>query len=369
MKYYIISGEASGDLHGSKLVAQLIEKDKKAEIRAWGGDLMQNAGAILAKHYRDLAFMGFLEVAKNLSTILKNIRFCKADILAFQPDVLILIDYPGFNLRMAKFAKQKGFKVFYYISPKIWAWRSSRVKIIKKYVDKIFVIFPFEIDFYKKFQVDVEYVGNPLMDEFKNKKFNHNFREANNLSDKKIIALLPGSRIQEIKKILPQMLEILPNFFDYQFVIAGTNHLSKELYASKINGKKVKIVFNQTYDLLKNAHLALVASGTATLETAILNVPQIVCYKSSPLSIWIGRMVIQIKYISLVNLIRDKMVLTELIQNDFNKTRLIKEIKAIEKGEKRLEMMEEYKLLNEQLGKAGVSEKLANSILNAIKNQ
>ncbi|HEY9114676.1 MAG TPA: lipid-A-disaccharide synthase, partial [Bacteroidales bacterium] len=280
MKYYIIAGEASGDLHASNLIKEIKKNDNEAEFRAWGGDLMQKQGITLVKHYRDLAFMGFVEVLLNLRTILKNISFCKNDILEYQPDVLILVDYPGFNLRIAEFAKKKGFKVVYYISPQVWAWKKSRVHTIKKVVDKMLVILPFEEDFYKKYDYQVDFVGHPLLDVLQQEAScsKEDFLNKNSLPRKPIIALLPGSRKQEVQKMLEQMLKITPHFEEYQFVVAGVDTISKDVYSEILKNSPARVVLNQTHDLLHFAEAALVTSGTATLETALIEVPEVVCY-------------------------------------------------------------------------------------------
>lgn len=328
MKYYIIAGEASGDLHGSNLIKQIKLLDASAGIRCWGGDLMQAQNAVLVKHYKDLAFMGFAEVVKNLPTILNNIKFCKQDILSFNPDVLVLIDYPGFNLRIAKWAKQNGFKVMYYIAPQVWAWKESRTKSMKKYIDKLICILPFEKDYFKrKWNWDVDYVGNPLAEEISE------YKRATNaacLSTKKIIALLPGSRKQEIIKKLPVMLEVTKHFPDYTFIVAKAPGQDDEFYEPfLLPYKNVQSVRNKTYNLLLQSTAALVTSGTATLETALFNVPEVVCYKGSNISYQIAKRLVKVKYISLVNLIMDKLVVTELIQNDMNTKNVLKELNEI----------------------------------------
>ncbi|MCU7615442.1 lipid-A-disaccharide synthase [Chryseobacterium sp. GMJ5] len=366
MKYYIIAGEASGDLHGSNLMKALQQKDPHAEFRFWGGDLMSKQGGALVKHYRDLAFMGFLEVAMNLRTILNNIKFCKEDIKNHQPDVLILVDYPGFNLRIAKFAKQLGIKVVYYISPQLWAWKEGRVEIIKKYVDEMMVILPFEKDFYQKHGVHSHFVGHPLLDAISSLEDldPEIFKSENGLNEKEIIALLPGSRKQEVEKMLEIMLSVRPYFKEYQFVIAGAPSLPKEFYQKYVD-ENVHFVSNKTYDLLRCSKAALVTSGTATLETALLNVPEVVCYRGSTISYAIAkRLVKNIKYISLVNLIMDREVVKELIQNDLNTKNLMKELKLILEGEKRVKMLDEYTVLKEKLGGKGASENAAEVILN-----
>jgi len=365
MKYYIIAGEASGDLHGSNLIKALKQKDSHAEFRFWGGDLMAAQGGIMVKHYKDLAFMGFLEVAKNLRTILNNIKFCKEDIRNHRPDILILVDYPGFNLRIAKFAKELGIKVIYYISPQLWAWKEGRVEVIRKYVDEMMVILPFEEDFYKKHGVHSHFVGHPLLDAISDlKDINiENFKSENRLNEKEIIALLPGSRKQEVEKMLDIMLSVRPYFKEYQFVIAGAPSLPKEFY-QKYTDENVHFVSNRTYDLLRCSKAALVTSGTATLETALLNIPEVVCYRGSKISYAIAkRLVKNISYISLVNLIMDREVVKELIQNDLNTKNLVEELRKIIDGEKRIGILKEYELLRQKLGGSGASEKAAEVIL------
>jgi len=367
MKYYIIAGEASGDLHGSNLMKALKEKDPKSEFRFWGGDLMAAQGGTLVKHYRDLAFMGFLEVAMNLKTILNNIKFCKEDIRNNRPDVLILIDYPGFNLRIAKFAKELGIKIVYYISPQLWAWKEGRVEIIKKYVDEMMVILPFEEDFYNKHGVHSHFVGHPLLDAISTLEDIETdyFKADNDLNGKEIIALLPGSRKQEVEKMLEIMLSVRPYFNEYQFVIAGAPSLPKDFY-EKYTDDNVHFVSNKTYDLLRCSKAALVTSGTATLETALLNVPEVVCYRGSKISYAIAkRLVKNIKYISLVNLIMDREVVKELIQNDLNTNNLVNELKKILETEKRFEVFKDYELLRQKLGGKGASENAAEIILKA----
>ncbi len=365
MKYYIIAGEASGDLHGANLIKALIEKDSSAIFRVWGGDKMQAAGANVVKHYRDLAFMGFAEVVANLRTILGNIRFCKEDITAFQPDVIIYIDYPGFNLRIAKWAKEKGFLNYYYISPQLWAWNSKRVHEIKRTIDKMFVILPFEEQFYKDYDYKVDYVGHPLLDEIANYPTPQNFRSENNLSDQPIIALLPGSRMQEINKLLSIMLELVDDYPNYQFVIGMAPSITQEVYEKIVGSKKnIGFVKNKTYDLLLNSHAALVTSGTATLETALFNIPQVVCYKGSTISYHIAKRLVSIKYISLVNLIMDQEVVKELIQDDMNVGNLKKELELILEGKNRSEMLHHYAGLKDRLGGVGASARVADLVFN-----
>ncbi|KQR93805.1 lipid-A-disaccharide synthase [Chryseobacterium sp. Leaf180] len=368
MKYYLIAGEASGDLHGSNLMKSILAKDPDAEFRFWGGDLMEKVGGKPVKHYRDLAFMGFLEVALNLKTILRNIKFCKEDITKNRPDVLILIDYPGFNLRIAKFARELGIKVVYYISPQLWAWKEGRVETIRKYVDEMLVILPFEQDFYKKHRVDAHFVGHPLLDAISGLKdiSPENFKKEHQLSDKEIIALLPGSRKQEVEKMLEIMLSVRSHFPEYQFVIAGAPSLEKEFY-QKFTDKNVHFVSNKTYDLLRCSKAALVTSGTATLETALLKIPEVVCYRGSKISYAIAkRLVKHIKYISLVNLIMDREVVKELIQEELTTENLVSELQKIISGEKREVMLDDFAALREKLGGSGASEKAADIIVSGL---
>lgn len=357
MKYYLIAGEASGDLHGSNLVKQLRAQDPSADIRCWGGDLMQEAGATLVKHYRDLAFMGFVEVVKNLPTILQNMKFCKEDIQTWKPDVLVLIDYPGFNLRIAEWAKQQGFKVVYYISPQVWAWKENRVKKMKLCIDKMLCILPFEKNYYKdKWNWDVEYVGHPLV-EVVEKKLTDDRLQLTGMhsSTKPIIALLPGSRKQEISKKLPIMLSVANHFPEYQFVVAKAPGLEDEFYTPFLStSTNVDSVRSQTYDLLMHSTAALVTSGTATLETALFEVPEIVCYKGSNISYQIAKRLINIKYISLVNLIMDKLVVKELIQHELTTVNLINELTKILKDEVyNQRIRKDYKTLKALLSEEG----------------
>jgi len=365
MKYYIIAGEASGDLHASNLMKALIEKDQNAEIRFWGGDLMEEVGGTLVKHYRELAFMGFVEVLMNIRTIFSNIKFCKKDILTFKPDVLILIDYPGFNMRIAEFAKKEDIKVHYYISPQIWAWKENRINQIKRDVDEMYVILPFEKDFYEeKHHFPVHFVGHPLIDAIANRSQVgiQKFRETYQLTNKPIIALLPGSRKQEIKKMLSIMLKMANKFTDYEFVIAGAPSQDYEFYKPFIKQKNVQFISNKTYDLLSVSYAAIVTSGTATLETALFKVPEIVCYKGSWISYQIGKRLVNIKYISLVNLIMDKEVVKELIQDEFNEKTLEIELHKILEDKKREELFLNYFELEKKLGGKGASKKVAELI-------
>ena len=370
MKYYILSGEASGDLHASNLAKYLFENDPQTQIRAWGGDLLRKQGAEVVKDYKDLAFMGFIEVALNFKTIVNNLSFCKKDILAYQPDVVILIDYPGFNLRIAKFLHEKGIKVFYYISPQVWAWHKSRVKSIKKWVNEMFVILPFEKDFYAKYHFSVHYLGHPLLDVVEESK--KNLASSSIASDfgiqKPIIALLPGSRKQEILRMLPTMLKTSKNLTNYDFVIAGVeNH--RNLYESLCKGYEVKMIYNQTYLLLSNSYAAMVTSGTATLETALFNVPQVVCYKGNCISYLIAKHLIKgINYISLVNLIANKGVVTELIQREMNPAMLLQEMQLIlGETKNRQQMLEDYALLRQHLGNGNASQQIAEKVIRLSK--
>ena len=367
MKYYIIAGEASGDLHASNLMKALMLEDAHSDFRFWGGDLMLAMGGTLVKHYRELAFMGFVEVIKNLRTILNNIKFCKQDILNYQPDVLILVDYPGFNMRIAEFAKKKGLSVHYYISPQIWAWKENRIKKIKRDVDQMYVILPFEKEFYEnKHEFPVHFVGHPLLDAVANRTQVdiETFKEQYGLNDKPIIALLPGSRKQEITKMLSVMLKMVDKFDDYQFVIGGAPGQRISFYNQFIINNNVVIVENRTYDLLSLSHAAMVTSGTATLETAIFKVPEVVCYKGGTISYQIGkRLVKNIKYISLVNLILDREAVTELIQDEFNEKRLEEELCKILDYKIREKIFDDYYELEQKLGGKGASVATAKLII------
>ena len=371
MKYYLIAGEASGDLHASNLMKELKKRDPLAQFRCWGGDLMQREGGVLVKHYRDLAFMGFIEVLFNLRTIFSNMRFCRKDLLEFAPDVLILVDYPGFNLRIARFAHENGIRIFYYISPQLWAWKASRVRIVRENVDQMFVILPFEKEFYSRYNYNVDFVGHPLLDVINAQQSYQDaaeFREKNALGDKPLVALLPGSRKQEIRKVLGIMLQMTSAFPEFQFVIAGAPSMPREFYQSVTGTEPVLFVKGQTYDLLRNSEAALVTSGTATLETALMGIPQVVCYKGSIFSYLLARMVVHVKYISLVNLIMDRTVVTELIQNDFTSERLEQELRAItEDALNRERMLEAYKELREKLGGQGASAKAAELMIRSMK--
>lgn len=372
MKYYIISGEASGDLHGSNLIKSLIKEDSNAEFRFIGGDLMERASMERPFiHYRNLSFMGFFEVIKNIFIILKYLKICKNDIKKYNPDVIILIDYPGFNFNIMKYAKNvlNIKKVYYYISPQLWAWKPGRIETIKKYVDKLFVILPFEEKWYKKRNFNnVYYVGHPLMDVLEKIKFpeRNQFIKENNLNDKLIVSVLPGSRIQEINKNLPVMVSLIKEYNDFQFVIAKARSIDISVYQNILKGLDVKIVDDKTYDLLSVSHIALVTSGTATLETALIGIPQIVCYKSGYISYIIAKMLVRhIKYISLVNLIMDKEIVKELIQGNFNKEKLSKEFEKIISEQERVKIISNYELLRKKI-KSGASQKVAEIICQDI---
>ncbi len=370
-KYYIIAGEASGDLHAANLIAEMKKADPDAEFRAWGGDLMQKQGVELVRHYKTMNYMGFVEVAVNLRKVLGNISFCKKDIEEYKPDALILVDYPGFNLRIAEFAHEKGFKVFYYISPQVWAWKRRRVRKIKQSVDKMLVIFPFEEEFYRRYGIEVTYVGNPLLDELA--KFGPGnrsiFLRRNSLGEKReIIALLPGSRTQEVKRMLPTMLKVTSQFPEYQFVVAGVSSLDVNIYKKMIGTMDAFLVMDQTYELLQCSSAALVTSGTATLETALLSVPEVVCYKATGFSYRLAKWMVKVKFISLVNLIMDKEVVKELIQGDLNVDNLVKELdQLLHNGKRQRQMLEDYEELKDRLGNVGASEKAAEVIMEAVR--
>ncbi|WP_298526521.1 lipid-A-disaccharide synthase [uncultured Christiangramia sp.] len=369
MKYYIIAGEASGDLHASNLMKALKEEDPEADFRFWGGDLMQAQGGTMVKHYRELAFMGFAEVIMNLRTIFSNIKLCKEDIKSYNPDVIIYIDYPGFNMRIAEWAKKQGYQNHYYISPQIWAWKENRIKKIKRDVDHMYVILPFEKQFYEdKHNFPVEFVGHPLLDAIQDRQppQSEEFRKEHNLGNKPIIALLPGSRKQEIEKMLSIMLSVTDHFKDYQFVIAGAPSQDSEFYQEFTSRKNVSLIMNKTYDVLSLAHAALVTSGTATLETALFKVPEVVCYKGSYISYHIAKRIINLDYISLVNLIMDREVVKELIQSELNTENLKKELTKILQDDKREEIFSEYHELELKLGGAGASKNTAKLIMENI---
>ena len=374
MKYFVIAGEASGDLHGSNLIREIMKNDPEAVFGIVGGDLMSEQGGEPILHYRKMAFMGIWEVVKNFRQVNRNFKICKKALVDFQPDLVILIDYPGFNLRMAKFAKLIGYKVIYYISPKLWAWNSKRVIKIKKYVDRMLVILPFEVGFYKQFDYKVDYVGNPLLDAIEQKKPDlpglKSFIEENQLESKPIITVMAGSRKHEISTSLPVMLKLQAHFPGYQFVVAAAPSVEKEFYEKYLKNSAFRIVYNQTYALLSNSFAAIVNSGTATLETAVFDVPQVVCYKVAPVSAFLIRMVIRVPYVSLVNLIMNEKVVQELLQNDFNEENLVKELQKITSDEEnRREMMKKYRELKDMLGQKGASQRAASLINHYITNR
>ena len=371
MKYYIIAGEASGDLHGSNLVAALRVQDHDAKIRAWGGEKMRKNGANVVKNYHDLAFMGFVEVLMNLNTILKNFNICKKDITEFEPDAIILIDYPGFNLKIAKWAHKKGYKVFYYISPQVWAWKRRRVYTIQKVVDKMLCILPFEKKFYDRYGVDCQFVGHPLLDEISKIQpvDKAKFYKSNRLNPKKeIIAMLPGSRKQEVGRMLTVMMDVVKQFPDYQFVIACAPSLPVSYYKQFIGDKtNVRLVVNRTYQLLQLSSAAMVTSGTATLETALLDVPEVVCYKANRISYIIARQLAKVRFICLVNLIMDREVVKELIQNDMTAKNITNELKSLLNNQKRQKkLLEDYDELKYVLGNAGASDRAAEIIISNV---
>ncbi len=373
MRYYIIAGEASGDLHGSNLMKELKIADDEAQFRFFGGDLMRNVDGELVKHYREMAFMGFLNVLRNIRTIKRNMNFCKKDVLEYNPDVLILIDYPGFNLRIAEFAKQHNIKVYYYISPKLWAWKEYRVKKIRAFVDEMFTIFPFETQFYKKHGIRVNFVGNPLFDSIKEfqqtAKTQDEFRKANNLDERPIIALLAGSRVQEIKATLQVMKKAAEGRNAYQVVLAGVDSIDKKLYQEILGESNIKTIFGATYDLLNNARAALVTSGTAALETALFKVPQTVLYKMEGGFIihLLKGVVLKIKWVSLPNIILGKQAVKELIQNDMTVAKVTKELdKLLEDNNYRENMLADYNQMHKLMGQPGCSKRAAKQMVELL---
>ena len=374
MKYFLVAGEQSGDLHGSNLVRELKSSDREADIVCWGGDLMESSGARLLMHYSKSAFMGFTVVLKNLGMISRNLSLCKNQIAEYKPDVIILIDYPAFNLRIAKYAKKAGFRVFYYISPKFWAWNEGRVKKVKRYVDRMYIIFPFETEFYAKYNIQVKYRGNPLVDEIEKRKASLPSRQeimtSLGLDDKPVIAFLAGSRKHEVENILPQMIKTVKYFPEYQFVLAGVRNLPDSLYTRILGNEPVRIIKEKTYEIMSIADAALVKSGTATLEAALLGIPQVVCYKGDFFSMLISWILIKVKYISLVNLIMDSEVVKELLQYKLNEKNLFRELKSIlPGGEKREKMINDYRLLSEKLGPAGASARVAGDMVSELKGR
>lgn len=371
MRYFLIAGEKSGDLHGANLVSELLKADPGAEIECWGGDQMQASGAKLLMHYRKTAYMGFVEVLKNIRNIKKNISLCKSQIMESNPDLIILIDYPGFNLRIAEFANRKRFTVFYYISPKLWAWNEKRVVKVRKYVDRMYIIFPFEVPFYEKHNIKAIYCGNPLLDETERKLSSLSDKQecmkSLGLEDKPVVAILAGSRKSEVKQILPRMVEIIPEFPDYQFVVAGVNNLPEALYKKITDGCKLKVIRDRTYEILNVADAALVTSGTATLEAALFNIPQVVCFRGDFFSMLIAWMVIKVKYISLVNLIAGEEIVRELVQYSLNRKNLALELRSILRGgSERDRILEGYRKVRSILGPPGASERVAVDIVGSI---
>ena len=369
MKYYLIAGEASGDLHGSNLMKAIKLEDTEAVFRFFGGDLMQAEGGSLTMHYSEMAFMGFVEVISNLIAILKNIKKAKQDILTFNPDVLILIDFPGFNMKIAKFAQEQGIKVFYYISPKVWAWNQKRVLKIKKNVDHMFCILPFEMEFYKTWGMDVDYVGNPILDAIAANEVDDQFKINFDLDVRPLVALLPGSRKQELDRVLPEMVKTADRFPQYQFVIAGAPSFSSNDYLHYLGGRNIPVVFNATYNLLLNSQAAVVTSGTATLETALLKIPQVVVYKGNPVSIAIARMLVNIKFISLVNLVMGESLVKELIQQDCISEKIGDELdRLLHDPLYRTGMLINYDELTERMGKPGASERAAKLMISYLRS-
>ena len=364
MKYYIIAGEASGDLYGSKLIDEIFSIDKKAEIRFWGGDNMIKSGGYNVKHIKELAFMGFYEVLKNITTIVRNISFCKNDIKEFNPDKIIYIDYPGFNLKICKWAKNNGYKNFFYISPQIWAWKENRIKTIKNSIDKLFVIFPFEKEYYReKHNMEVEFYGHPLIEKIDDFNSSKDFLKKNNITkERDIITLLPGSRSQEINSMLPIFLTLKKHYLNFEFIVAGVKNVNESVYQPALD-MDVKVIYNQTYDLLSHSKIAIVTSGTASLECALFNVPQIVCYKTSSISYFIGKSFVNISFISLVNIILKKGIVKELVQNELTEKNLVHELSNILSENKISVILNEYSKIYSMLSIEGTSKKIAASII------
>ena len=364
MKYYIIAGEASGDLYGSKLIDEIFSIDKKAEIRFWGGDNMIKSGGYNVKHIKELAFMGFYEVLKNITTIVRNISFCKNDIKEFNPDKIIYIDYPGFNLKICKWAKNNGYKNFFYISPQIWAWKENRIKTIKNSIDKLFVIFPFEKEYYReKHNMEVEFYGHPLIEKIDDFNSSKDFLKKNNITkERDIITLLPGSRSQEINSMLPIFLTLKKHYLNFEFIVAGVKNVNESVYQPALD-MDVKVIYNQTYDLLSHSKIAIVTSGTASLECALFNVPQIVCYKTSSISYFIGKSFVNISFISLVNIILKKGIVKELVQNELTEKNLVHELSNILSENKISVILNEYSKIYSLLSIEGTSKKIAASII------
>jgi lipid-A-disaccharide synthase len=372
VKYFIIAGEQSGDLHGSNLIRELYSADNSAEIVCWGGDLMEAAGARLLMHYRKTAFLGFFVIIKNLGTIARNLSLCKKQVATYNPDVVILIDYPAFNLRIAKHAKERGIKTFYYISPKFWAWREKRVEKVRRYVDKMFIIFPFEEGFYRKHGIEARYHGNPVIDETERRISSLPPRQEIlrllNLRDKPVIGILPGSRLHEVKYILPQIVKIIRDFPDHQFVIAGVKNLPDDLYTGIIGKEPATLVKERTYEVLSVSEAAIVKSGTSTLEAALFGIPQVICYKGDFFSLLIIWIMLRVKYVSLVNLLMDSEVVKELLGPFLNRKNLLIEMRAVlPGGDKREKMLGDYKLLKDKLGPAGASGRIARAMVEELR--
>ncbi|MBW7845886.1 MAG: lipid-A-disaccharide synthase [Bacteroidia bacterium] len=369
MKYFIIAGEPSGDLHGSNLIQAIQQKDKQSEIKFWGGDWMkQKAPDGLLTHYKEITTMGIVEVVKKLGSIFKNMNRCKSDILNFKPDVVVFIDFPGFNIRIAEFCKTNGIKTAYYIAPKIWAWKEYRGKKLEKFIDELIIIFPFEVEYFKKWKVNCTYVGNPLLDSIANYR-SAQLQNARTQNQIPTIALLPGSRRQEITKILPVMLSVVKHFPNHKFVVAGVSALDNSVYAPFVQDN-IEIVYDKTYQVLENAEAAVVCSGTATLETALLNVPQVCGYIANPISVWIARKLVSVKYASLVNLCLNRFAITELIQEEFTTENIVKELSLIlPNGEKRETILNDYAIVRAMLDKQGASSGAAEVIINLARKQ
>lgn len=372
MKYFIIAGEASGDLHGSNLITELNNIDPEAKFYCWGGNRMEEAGGQLLVHYRELAVMGFWEVLTKIGKIFRNLRKCRRQIVEHNPDLVILIDYPGFNLRIARYLRNTNINVYYFISPKVWAWKRSRVKKIKKYVNRMYVIFPFEPEFYEKYDYTVHYFGNPLVETVEKgieaSAKTGQFHTQYGLDNKPVISLLAGSRVQEIKKILPVMARMETYYPDYQFLVAGISTVDRSIYENILEGSNIKVIYDDTYSLLANSDAALVTSGTATLETAIAGIPQVVCYKASRFSYAVARILVNIRFISLVNLIIDKEIVKELIQGKLNERNLVSELNTILPGGwKREIMIADYLILHKKLSGRGASARIAEDMYHSLK--
>ena len=375
MRYFLIAGEASGDLHGSNLIKGIRSVDPNAQLRCWGGDLMQEAGAELVRHYKEGAIMGFVEVIANLGKLAGNLQDCKNDIINYNPDVVVLLDYPGFNFRIAQFAKERGFRVFYYIAPKVWAWKEKRVHRLKKYVDRLFIIFPFEIEYFKKWGIDAIYNGNPLLDSVDNHPSATETKEefckrADLNPDSTTVALLAGSRRGEIKYLLPRMIEVAKRYPSYQFLLACAPSVDLEFYKGII-GKKcsnIKLLVGETYSILRHSNAAIINSGTASLEAALIGVPQVVCYGGNEISYQIARMVVKLKYISLANLIMDKGLFKELIQHDCTPDKISQELDLlVNDSNYRAKMLQDYRDVREVLGGKGASAKVAQAMIDELK--